>query len=232
VSFLDDNGYPGFKTAQGGLVSFNVMSFIAQQVLAGVATSMLVQVKSVTPGAGLLPGVVSVQPMVNQIGGDGAPVAHGTIYNIPFFRLQGGKRAIIADPEVGDIGLAVFASRDISVVKSTKKVGNPGSRRRFDMADGLYFGGFLNGTPTDYVQFPTAGGINLVDRFGNKIVTDAAGITWTDLTGNIIKTSAAGVRITDAVVGDTVGPNSHTHAQPNDSHGDTEAETIKPTAGT
>jgi hypothetical protein len=161
-AFPGNDGYPGFKSLFGGLDSFNAIVFTIQQILAGVATSMLVQVKSVTPGSGLLPGVVSVQPMVNQVGGDGNPVPHGTIYNIPFMRLQGGTSAIIMDPVVNDIGLAVFASRDISSVKANKAVSNPGSRRRFDMADGLYFGGFLNGAPTEYVQMLNGGGINIV----------------------------------------------------------------------
>jgi hypothetical protein len=42
-------------------------------------------------------------------------------------------------------------------VKATQAQANPGSGRVFDMADGLYFGGFLNGTPTQYVAFSSAG---------------------------------------------------------------------------
>ncbi|MHB8803583.1 MAG: hypothetical protein ACYC5U_12690, partial [Rhodocyclaceae bacterium] len=56
-----------------------------------------------------------------------------------------------------DIGVAVFASRDISQVKTTKKQGNPGSHRQYSFADGMYLGGMLNGTPTQYIQFSTAG---------------------------------------------------------------------------
>ena len=54
-------------------------------------------------------------------------------------------------------GVAVFASRDISQVKATRKQGNPGSHRQYSFADGMYLGGMLNGTPTQYIQFSAAG---------------------------------------------------------------------------
>jgi phage baseplate assembly protein gpV len=80
-----------------------------------------------------------------------------TIYNVPYFRLQGGANGVIIDPQKGDIGICVFASRDISTVKGTKKQGNPGSHRQYNFADGMYLGGVLNGAPTQYVQFSAAG---------------------------------------------------------------------------
>jgi len=67
----------------------------------------------------------------------------------------------------------VFASRDISAVKSSKGQANPGSWRSHDMADGLYVGGLLNGTPVQYVQF-TAGGINVVSP--SKVTVQAPNI--------------------------------------------------------
>jgi hypothetical protein len=177
------SGAPGFKGITDGLDDFNVVSFIFSQLMAGTATAQLVLVKSVTPGAGLLPPVVEVQPMVNQVGGDGTAVPHGPIYNIPVMRLQGGKSAIILDPVKGDIGVAVFAMRDISSVKANKAVSNPGSARRYDYADGLYLGGFLNGVPTQYVQFTT-------DSDGNP-----TGITIADVNGNTIIMNASGIQI-------------------------------------
>src|SRR6185312_7579436 len=65
--------------------------------------------------------------------------------------------AIILDPQVGDIGIAIFADHDISSVAANKAQANPGSWRRFSMADALYVGGLLNGVPGQYVQFSSAG---------------------------------------------------------------------------
>ena len=201
---MSSDGIPGFKSVTDGLDDFNIVSFIFDQLLSGVATAQLFQVQTVTPGAGLLPGVVSGQIMVNQVGADGTAVPHGPIYNIPFFRLQGGKNAVINDPVVKDIGIAVFAARDISSVKANKAISNPGSSRSYDYADGLYFGGFLNGTPTQYVQFVNDGdgsptGINIVDVNNNTIVTNSDGMVFTDANGNVIKMDSDGITVNDVL---------------------------------
>jgi hypothetical protein len=118
----------------------------------------LVKIVSVTNNGGVSPvGFVDVQPLVNQVDGAGNATPHGVVYNIPYFRLQGGTNAIILDPQVGDMGMCGFASRDISSVKSSKGQANPGSGRTFDWADGLYFGGLLNGTPVQYIAFSSSG---------------------------------------------------------------------------
>lgn len=137
---------------------FNNMAFMVQQALGKMQTATLVRIESCTNAGGLSPvGYVNVTPLVNQLDGQGNPTPHVTIYNVPYFRLQGGANGIIIDPQKGDIGVAVFASRDISQVKTTKKQGNPGSHRQYSFADGMYLGGMLNDTPTQYIQFSTAG---------------------------------------------------------------------------
>lgn len=148
----------GLMPLQAALGEFDRIAFMVQQALAKMQTATLVRIESCTNAGGLSPvGYVDVTPMVNQLDGQGNPTPHVTIYNVPYFRLQGGANGVIIDPQKGDIGVAVFASRDISQVKSTKKQGNPGSRRQFSFSDGMYLGGMLNGTPTQYVQFSAAG---------------------------------------------------------------------------
>lgn len=131
--------------------------FIISGIINRIQTVTLVQVKAVNAtGVGSV-GTVDVQPMVAQLDGAGNAHAHGIIHNIPYFRLQGGANAIIIDPKVGDIGMCGFCSRDISSVKSNKSPSAPQSRRKFDYADGLYFGGFLNGVPSQYLFFKDSG---------------------------------------------------------------------------
>ena len=132
-------------------------------------------------------GLLGVQPLVAQLEGAGSPVAHGTIHNVPYFRLQGGSNAVIIDPEPGDIGMCGFCSRDISAVKRSKAPAAPASRRRFNWADALYFGGFLNGTPAQYIQFKN-GGIKVFSP--GDIELEAANIRL-NAQGTVSSTSAA-----------------------------------------
>jgi hypothetical protein len=140
----------------------NNLLFVVHQAIAKVQTASVVKVVACTNDGGVSPvGTVDVQILVNQISGQGNPTPHLTMYGLPYLRVQGGENAFIIDPQVGDIGIAVFASRDITNVKSTKAQANPGSYRTHDFSDGMYLGGLLNGEPSQYVQF-NSGGVSIV----------------------------------------------------------------------
>lgn len=155
TSSPNQQGFPGQQTLSSDTEGFNNDAYLIERMLARVSTATLVTVKSVTTTGQVAPvGMVGVQPMVKLADGAGKVFDHGKLHNLPYFRLQGGgTKAVIMDPKVGDIGIAIFADRDISSVKKNKKASAPGSWRRFDMADGLYIGGFLGGTPTCYIRF-------------------------------------------------------------------------------
>lgn len=176
-------GYSGQMGLWGGTSDFNKTTFLVQQLLALVRTATLVQVVKCTNSGGISPvGFVDVLPLVNMIDGIGTSFKHGTVYGLTYCRVQGGLNAIICDPVPGDIGVAVFADRDISAVKKTKKQSNPGSRRKNDFADGMYLFGVLNAAPTQYLRFLQNGdgspnGVEIVDKFGNKIAMGSTGIT-------------------------------------------------------
>jgi hypothetical protein len=151
----------GFTSPSTNWDEYNRIAFTIQQALIKMQTSTLVQVVSCTNAGSLSPvGYVDVIPMVHQIDSDGVPMPHVTIFNIPYLRIQGGSNAIIIDPVAGDIGICCFASRDITKVKNSKKPSPPDSRRKYDFSDGMYMGGMLNGTPSQFIQFH-AGGIQI-----------------------------------------------------------------------
>ena len=141
--------------------------YLIKSLIARGATATLAQVVKVENTGGVAAvGYVDLQPLVSQVDPNMQPTPHAIIRNNPYFRLQGGKNGIIIDPEVGDVGVALFASRDISAVNSTLKGGKavvgqtpilPGSFRKYDMADALYLGGMLNGVPTQFIQFTSTG---------------------------------------------------------------------------
>lgn len=145
-------GMAGLADANG---EWNRLQFAIRQVMNRMATTNLVQVQAVEETADGF--TVDVQPMVAQVDGAGNAVPHGIVHNLPVWRVQGGTSAVIVVPAVGDIGVAVFASTDISGVKRSKSPTTPGSARRFDWADGMYLGGILNALPTQFVRLDEDG---------------------------------------------------------------------------
>ncbi len=162
----DAYGYQGTLNTQSLGTPFNSISFIAQSLINGMATATMVRVTAVHNTGDLSPvGLVDIQPLLNQQDGFGNPTPHNIIHNCPYMRMQGGTNAIIIDPQVGDTGLAVFNDKDISKIIANQQsngggasqLANPDSGRRNSFSDGMYFGGFLNGTPEQYIQFNTEG---------------------------------------------------------------------------
>ena len=197
----------GLLRLEDSYSEFNATAAIFRSMLSRVATSTLVQVKKVTNDGGLAPvGFVDVQPMVNQVDGDGIAVPHGIIPNVPYSRLQGGANAVILDPEVGDIGVAVFASRSIASVIANRAPSNPSGNGRFRWSDALYVGGMLNGTPTQYMRFSPAG-IEIVSPMQVKL--EAPDVQISCATLEIVATTSASVTTpTWTVNGDQVNTGS------------------------
>jgi hypothetical protein len=186
---------------------FNNIAFVVQQAIGKLQTATLVRVEACTNNGDLSPvGFVDVTPLVEQVDGQGVPMPHVTIYNVPYFRMQGGANAVIMDPQKGDIGICVFASRDISKVKSTKKQAPPGSFRQYSFSDGLYVGGMLNGAPTQYITFG-ANGIKI--KSPSKVTLDAptVEIVATDvvITSSTLKHNGVNIGATHKHSGVTTG---------------------------
>jgi hypothetical protein len=162
---------------------------------------------------------VDVQPVINMIDAAGAAWPHRTLYRLPYIRVQGGANAVILDPQAGDLGLAWFASRDISVAKSASGKAqlqggaegvNPGSERQFDMSDGLYMGGLLNAVPTAWVRF-SEDGVEVLSPV--KVTLQAPTI---ELKGDVVQTggdvSMSGTAtVAVDVIGGGISLKNHTH---------------------
>ena len=161
---------------------FNIQQFLIKQAIGRMNTATLVQIVAVHAPVGVVPvGFVDVLPLVNQLDGGNNAVPHGTVYGLPYVRIQGGANAVIIDPHVGDIGVCIFAQADISAVKASKAAANPGSKRRFDMADGMYICGALNAAPVRYMMIDDSGvtieGVASVTIHGNNTTINATTAT-------------------------------------------------------
>ena len=148
---------------------YNQLSFLIRSLVnKEINTAIPVKVTEVMVGSGSV-GYVKAVPLVNDMDAQGNAVDVPIIPSLPYFRLQGGKVAIITDPVVGDIGLAIFAQKDTSnVVAGTTDPVHAGSFRKFSMSDGWYIGGFLNQSPETFLE---------LKQDKTAILTATAGIT-------------------------------------------------------
>ena len=191
----NDFGY-GQQDPTDSTDEFNKVSFLVRQMMAKQSTMKLCQVVAVHGGGLAQAGTVDVTLLVNQIDGNGNAVEHGTVYGLPYSRLQGGASAIVCDPAVDDVGYIVAADRDTSKVRSTLARANPGSLRKFDVADSVYCGAVLAQTPDQYVLL-NADGIRIVDKNGNSAVFAQGGVTVIDDNGNALRMTASGTSLDD-----------------------------------
>lgn len=157
MSLQNNLGLPGFAQPTSVMGQFNQHSFMIEQALSRLSTAMPVIVTAVQAGGTGPVGLVDIQPLVSQVDASGNTYEQPIIPNVPYNRLQGGSNAVVIDPAVGDIGIAVFSSRDMSSVVNARQSAPPGSARMYDIADAMYIGGILNAAPTQYIQFSGSG---------------------------------------------------------------------------
>lgn len=169
---------------------YNTTVFAFNVLMQNIQTGTLVKVVSCTNDGDVSPiGRVKVQPLVNQLNGDGTGTPHGQLWNALYARAAGGTNAIIMDPQPNDIGFMGFCSRDISGVVAAMGQANPASKRTFDWADGIFIQEVpLGVTPEQYIAFAAgiALGASVVSTTGNLSVGTGVNAVSTDTTGQTL----------------------------------------------
>jgi hypothetical protein len=180
-----------------------------------VHTAEVVRVTGVDAGGPSAPaGYVDVAPMVNGTDNFGGSIAGANLYRLPYLRVQGGKAALVIDPEPGDIGLAVFTKSDsTNVGQGAEAAVQPASMRSFDQGNGFYVSAFLNKPPETFVELNKEGQVNIKGKADITIETAGKII----LKGSAIEIS--GPVTADGIVGNGISLDGHTH--PGDSGGTT-----------
>jgi hypothetical protein len=161
----NNNVVQGVANYNAGTSPFNSLSFIVQQAIRQqVNTCIICKVLACSDG------YVDVLPMVTGVSGKGEAIQPTTLYKLPYMRYHAGVAAVILDPVPGDIGLAVFASKDCSNVKAgTTEPQQPASFRGNSQANGFYIGGFLNQAPSVFVELTQGGAVNITAPGGVNI---------------------------------------------------------------
>lgn len=172
-----------------------MQEYVITQLIRKIKTVDLVKVLAVYPTEGTV-GFVDVQALVQQQATNGVVIDNVPIYRLPYLRLQGGKSALIIDPVVDDLGVAMFAQRDITTAITTRAEGPAPTNRAYDAGDGLYLGGFLNQDATQWLRFFPTDGAELKTPLltidaearttGNVKVGTGISTTATDSTGSVL----------------------------------------------
>ena len=141
----------------------NSMEFFIRSLISQVvSTSLPVVVTAVErKGEDAGAGYVTVKPLLQPRNNSGDGLEVTTIPKLPYFRLQHGKAAIICDPKVGDIGLAVVAKQDISNINGSTTPKVPATYRKFDPSDSFYIGGFWGKAPEVFIHLEDEGTIKI-----------------------------------------------------------------------
>lgn len=160
-------GQQGFSTNAS---EYNANDFQIRQQLMRINTAEPVRVQAVDTAA----RTVDVLPLVNIVGGGGDAISQSEIFELPYLRIQGGKNAVVIDPQPGDVGLAVYAMRDVEAVKAAPgQAVNPASARSYDKGDGFYLGGFLNAAPERFLRITDEGveieGVASIQAHGQEV---------------------------------------------------------------
>ncbi|GAB1824734.1 phage baseplate assembly protein [Turicimonas sp. TL08] len=150
-------GYNDFASSnETNALNFFVSSLISKIV----STSLPVVVTAVErSGKDKGAGYVSVKPLLQPRNNKGQGLQVTNIPKLPYFRLQHGKAAVICDPKVGDIGLAVVAKNDISNINGDNTPKVPATFRQFDPSDSFYIGGFWGKAPEVFIHLEDEGTI-------------------------------------------------------------------------
>lgn len=150
----------GAKDAGSDTTEESTLEFIFKRLMNRRTHAEFVRVVAATalPGDSGPVGNVDVLPLINQIDGYGNARPHEVVSGLSVFRYAAGRNRCVMNPVVNDIGIAIVADRDPSVVKATLDQGNPGSNGWSRREYGIYFGLALgNDDAVNEILFGTDG---------------------------------------------------------------------------
>ena len=182
----------GFQELNTSFNLTNALDFFTDQKLKSIFTCDIVKVINVDEKT------VDIQPLVYQVNGDNEIMKQEPIYGVPYCRQQAGMNGIILKPQVGDLGVVVYARRDISSVISSGGENVPDTRRFLSENDAIYLCSIASimSQPTRFIEF-TESGISITPNTKLTINGDV------EVTGT--------VKAQDCISG-TISGKTHTHS--------------------
>jgi hypothetical protein len=172
---------------------------------------------------------VTVQPLIKIVTTDGTATSRANISGVPVFT-NGSSNWLISFPiSVGDIGWLDACDRDISIFLQSYKDSAPATKRKHSFSDARFVPDIMtnysiSAEDSDAMVIQSADGSVKISLNESRIKMVAPSIEIegdTTITGNVATTGT--LTNNGIYVGST-----HTHAQGNDSDGNSQVETETP----
>jgi len=100
---------------------------------------------------------LEVQPLINGVDTNNAPIIPPIIYDVPFGTIRGGSAGIITEYQVGDTVIIGFCQRQIDATKATMGPSTPTLYRYFSLQDAVVLSHWSNTDPTIFIELSSAG---------------------------------------------------------------------------
>ena len=172
---MSDDTVKGSRRLNSANTPVNAIAFLVEQeIKRQVNTAEIMAINSADAQGKTSPGGrAKATPLIAQTDGWGNSLPTTAIPNLPFYRPQAGKAAIIMEPQPGDKAIAVFTKRDSSALAVGKnEAAPPATHRAFDQADGFLINGILGVEPEIWLRLdPASGEISLSTKAANLEIT-------------------------------------------------------------
>lgn len=167
-------------------------------------------------------GTIDVVPLFGLVDTKKQPIEPPRINNIKYIKGQSSSYGVNVSPKVGDEGIVIFCSRDISRLDATM----PSSPRTFDLADAIYIGLIQSSSELSCYMDVQEKNIKIEAPESISIKSNTLSIKANEITMNFLNLTMVGnvnisgkVDITGSLVVNGVDFSKHTHSTPSGESG-------------
>ena len=183
--------------------------------------------------------VIDVAPLINRVYEDGTVLNPATITDVPLVFPSAGGGVLSFPIKVGDTVLLVYSMRSLDEwTNSDGTTQTPIDARHFNKSDAIAIPGLYTNTAhlspnaTDVeLKFTAIGtSLRLEATTGDVVIENPTHSLKLKSNGDVLHSSGAKITAAgDFITAAGVSLDNHTHAQANDSDGNTQVETNSPT---
>jgi hypothetical protein len=100
---------------------------------------------------------LQIQPLINSVDTNNAPIISPVIYDVPYGTIRGGNAGIITEYQINDTVIVGFCGRQIDATKATMGASTPTLYRYFNLQDAVVLSHWSNTDPTIFLKIANDG---------------------------------------------------------------------------